>query len=196
MLSDTNTQRERSAGVPERNHTLSKVILTATTVLVILAVIGALVRLSLLLKSRMAQNQYQRTRLGKGPGHRGGDGGSRVYEMSGKKMAVARHQGEAVEREDDFLPAEPRKSGSGSRAFRSSGRAKIVSRMRNEEEGEEDEEFGLESGETQGGTSTERGRAGAFGRLLSQPGREGFDVLEDIEDEVSGSQRNTRLGYI
>ncbi|CBJ33882.1 expressed unknown protein [Ectocarpus siliculosus] len=113
----------------------------------------------------------------------GGGGGGGGFEMS-KGMSssmAARHGGEAVEREEDFLQASPCNS-----SFRSSsnasagggGRSKRVVRT-----GQGGDEVAA------GGAAAGAGAPGVFGRLLGgAPARAGFAAFEDADDGDAGVQ--------
>lgn len=107
-----------------------------------------------------------------------GGGGGGGFEMSkGMSSMAARHGGEAVERDEDFLQASPCDSSfrSSSNVSAGGGRSKRVVRT------------------GQGGDEVASGGAagppGVFGRLLGgAPARAGFAAFEDADDGNAGVQ--------
>ncbi|CAM9937283.1 unnamed protein product [Ectocarpus fasciculatus] len=107
----------------------------------------------------------------------GGGGGGGGFEMS-KGMSssmAARHGGEAVEREEDFLQASPCDSSFRSSSNASAGGARSKRVVRTGQGGDE---------VAAGGAAAGAGAPGVFGRLLGgAPARAGFAAFEDDADD-------------
>lgn len=177
------------ASVPE-GASSSEVVEEEETSVVTVGVVAGLGTMALLALGVVALAVRQRWKRTGGGVYRSamsqvgsGGGGGGGFEMS-KGMSssmAARHGGEAVEREGDFLQASPCDS-----SFRSSsnasagggGRSKRVVRT-----GQGGDEVAA------GGAAAGAGAPGAFGRLLGgAPARAGFAAFEDADDGDAGVQ--------